>query len=149
MRGWSRAEIISRETGAEDLKIISTPAAKETGRETEEEKRHYLNDRRLSGKVGCKLDDDDGDTLSSDEVTRYSRIAARANFLAQDRTDIAFIGVSDKVSSQPDEFVPVVFGGRRHSHRRSLPSVVNRYNDQNESDQVVPGGCFHRGAAHA
>ena len=43
-----------------------------------------MNERRFSGKLGCKLDDDDnGDTLSADEVTRCRRIAARANFLAQ------------------------------------------------------------------
>ena len=28
--------------------------------------------------------------MSADEVTRYRRIASRANFLAQDRMDIAF-----------------------------------------------------------
>ena len=83
-------EIISRETRAGELKTISTLAAKETGRETEEEKRQYLNERKLSGKLGCSLDNDDGDTLSSHEVTRYKRIAARANFLAQDRVDITF-----------------------------------------------------------
>ena len=36
------------------------------------------------------LNDDDGDTLSSDDVTRYRRIAARSHFLAQDRMDTAF-----------------------------------------------------------
>ena len=50
-----------------------------------------MNERKLSGKLGGKIDDDDnGDTLSADEVTRYRRIAARANFSAQDRMDIAF-----------------------------------------------------------
>ena len=74
------AETISRYTGAEELKTISTPAAKETGRETQEEKRHDLNERRLSGKLGRKLDDDEkGDTLSADEGTRYRGIL-------QDRT---------------------------------------------------------------
>ena len=53
------AEFISRDTGAENLKTISTPAAEEAGRETEEDKRQDLNVRRLSGKVGCKPDDDD------------------------------------------------------------------------------------------
>ena len=41
--------------------------------QTEEEKRQF----------------DDGDSLSPSEVTRYTRIAARVNFLAQDRMDIA------------------------------------------------------------
>ena len=49
------AEIIIRDTGAEKLKTISTPAAKETGRETEEEKRQDLNERRLSGKLETRL----------------------------------------------------------------------------------------------
>ena len=48
-------EIIIRDIGAEKLKTISTPAAKETGRETEEEKRPDLNERRLSGKLGTRL----------------------------------------------------------------------------------------------
>ena len=46
-----RAELISRDTGAENLKTISTPAAKETRRESEEEKRQDLNERRVSGKL--------------------------------------------------------------------------------------------------
>ena len=62
----------------------STPAVKETGREAEEEKTQDLNERRLSGKLGDKIDDDVGDTLSADKVTRCRRIAARANFVAQD-----------------------------------------------------------------
>ena len=50
------------------------PRRKLTFRETKEEKTQDVNERRLSGKLGCKLDHDDGDTLSSDEVTRYRRI---------------------------------------------------------------------------
>ena len=43
----------------------------------------------MSGKLGDKIDDDkNGDTLSADEMTRYRRIAARENFLAQDTTYI-------------------------------------------------------------
>ena len=85
------AETISRDTGAEKLKAVSTPATKEPGRETEEERRQYLCERRLSGKLGDKIDDgNNGNTLSADEMTRYRRTAARANFLAQDRVDIAF-----------------------------------------------------------
>ena len=51
-----------------------------------------MNERRLSGKLEGKFDDDDdsGHTLSADEVTRCRRTAARLNFLAQDRMDIAF-----------------------------------------------------------
>ena len=40
----------------------------------------------MSGKLESKMNDDDKDeALIADEVTRYRRIAARANFLAQDR----------------------------------------------------------------
>ena len=59
------AEIISRGTGAEKLKTISTPAAKETGRETEKEKRQVLKENRLSGNLGGN-----GDTLSADDWHR-------------------------------------------------------------------------------
>ena len=46
------AEIIIRDTGAESLKTISTPATREMGRETEDEKRRQdLNGRRLSRKL--------------------------------------------------------------------------------------------------
>ena len=34
-------------------------------------------------------DGDRNDALSADEGTRYSRIAARANFMAHDRMDLA------------------------------------------------------------
>ena len=40
------ADPISREARAEELKTISTQATKKTGRETEEEKRQDLNERR-------------------------------------------------------------------------------------------------------
>ena len=53
-------------------------------------KRQDLNERRSCGELGCKLNGEDGDASSPDEVTRYRRIAASANFLAQDRMDIAF-----------------------------------------------------------
>ena len=49
------AEGIIRDTGAEKLKTISRPAAKETRRETEEEKRQDLKERRLSGKLETRL----------------------------------------------------------------------------------------------
>ena len=66
------AETISRDTGAESLKTMSTPAAKETGRETEEEKRQVLQERRLSGKLGSKMNDKaEDEVLSADEVARY------------------------------------------------------------------------------
>ena len=55
------AKMISRDTGARKLKTISTPAAKEAGRDAEEEKRHDLNERRLSGKLGGKINDDSDD----------------------------------------------------------------------------------------
>ena len=85
------AEIICRDARPEKLKTISKPAATETGRESEEEKRRDLSGRRLSGKLGDKIDgDNDGDMLSPGEVTRYRRIPAGANLLAQDRMDIVF-----------------------------------------------------------
>ena len=77
--GRRHAARIIRDTGAENLKTISTPATKEAGRGTEEEKRRDLKGRRLSGKLGSKMDDGDkDDALSVGEVTRYRRIAARA-----------------------------------------------------------------------
>ena len=63
-----------RDTGAAKLKTISTPATKESGRETEEEKRRDSNERRLSGKLGGKIDDDgNGDTLSVDRKLEQTR----------------------------------------------------------------------------
>ena len=99
------AETISRDKGAENLNTISTPAAKETERETEEEKRQDLKERRVSGKLGSKMNDDDKDEArSADEVTRYRRIAARANFLAQDRMDnrVCYEGSSEANDSTHD-----------------------------------------------
>ena len=156
------AEIISRATAAGELKTISTPAVKGIGCETEEEKRQDLNERRLSGKLGCKLDNDDGDTLSSHEVTRYRRIAARANFLAQDRVDITF----DTKEGTRGMTAPIEGGWnkliRLGRYFARYPRVVNWYNYQDESDQVVActdsdwagaeerrrstsGGCIHKG----
>ena len=56
------AEINIRDTGVENLKPISTLAMEEVVRESEEEElRQELNGRRLSGKLGSKVDDDDKD----------------------------------------------------------------------------------------
>ena len=99
------AETIRRDTEAENLNTISTPAAKETERETEEEKRQYLKERSVSGKLGSKMNDDDKDeALSADAATRYGRIAARANFLAQDRMDnrVCYGGSSEANDSTHD-----------------------------------------------
>ena len=46
------AEIIRRDTGAENLKTVSTPAANETGKETEEEKRQDLQKAEIEWKAG-------------------------------------------------------------------------------------------------
>ena len=65
------AEIIGRET--DQAKPISTPAAKEMRRETEEEEEEEekkwqdLNEHRSSGKLGCKMHDDEGEMRSPDE----------------------------------------------------------------------------------
>ena len=76
---------ITRDTGAEKLKAVSTPTAKEMGREREE-RRQDMNERRLSGKLGDKIGNgSNGSTLSAE---RYKRVAAKASFLAQDRMDI-------------------------------------------------------------
>ena len=41
--------------------------------------------------MGDKIDNgSNGNTLSADEMTRYRRIVSRANFLVQDRMDVAF-----------------------------------------------------------
>ena len=152
-----RREMISRETGAGKLKTISPLAAKETGRETEEEKRQDLDERRLSGQLGCKLDNDNNDTLSSDEVTRFRRIAARANFQAQDRVDIAFSTEerTRRVTAPTKDDWNKLFRLGRYLAR--CPRVVNWYKYQYESDQVVActdskttrrstsGGCIHKG----
>ena len=61
------------------------------GREAEEEKRQVLNERKLNAMLGGKSNDDNNDdTWNAEEVTRCWRIAARVNFMAHDRIDIAF-----------------------------------------------------------
>ena len=131
------AEIIIRYTGAENLKTISTPATKET-EETEEEKRQDLNGRKLSGKLGSKTDDDDrNDALSVDEVTRCRRIAARANFLAQDSMDIAY-GTKEATrrmtAPTTDDCNKLVRLGR---YLARYPRDVKWYKYQNASEEVV------------
>ena len=79
---WHSRKGITYETDPRHAEIISCETG--TGRETEEEKRQHVNERRLSGTLGCKLDDDDGDTLSSDEVTRHRRIKSELFGTTQD-----------------------------------------------------------------
>ena len=122
-----------------------------------------MNERRLSGKLRDKIDDDNnGDTLSAEEVTRYRRIAARANFLEQDRMDIAFAtkeATRRETSPTKDDWNKLVRLGR---YLVRFPRVVNWYKYKNESEDVVAcidsdwagcrrtrrstsGGCIHRG----
>ena len=129
------AEIISRDKGAENLNTTSTPAAKETERETEEEKRQDLKERRVSGKLGSKMNDDDKDAaLSADAVTRYRRIAARANFLAQDRMDNRVCYEGSIEGPTTDDWNKLVRLGRYFAR---YTRVVNWYKYQNESEKVV------------
>ena len=125
------AEVIIRDSGAENLKTIPTPAMKETGREKDEVNGQDLNGCRWSGKLGGKSDDDDnGDTLSADEATTYWRIAARANFVAQDRMDIAYAtkeATRRMTASTKDDWNKLVRLGSR---------VVNWYKYQNASEKV-------------
>ena len=100
--------------------------------------------------------------LSADEVTRYRRIAARANFLAQDRMDIAYAAkeVTRRMTAPTkDDWNKLVRLGR---YLARYPRVVNWYKYQNKSEKVVActdsdwagcrrsrrstsGGCIHRG----
>ena len=117
----------------------------------------------MSGKLGDNIDNgSNGNTSSADEITRYRRIAARANFLAQDRMDIAFATKEATRRMTPpakDDWNKLVRIGRYFVR---YPRVVNSYKYQNESENVVActdsewagcrrtrrstsGGCIHRG----
>eukprot|EP00973_Karenia_brevis_P000215 28347-Karenia_brevis.AAC.1 len=61
------AEIIIEHLGLKEAKIVQTPGVKE-----------------------AKTVDGDEEKLGAAECTKYRAIAARANYLAQDRADIAF-----------------------------------------------------------
>ena len=89
--------------------------------------------------------------LSADEVTRYMRIASRANFLAQDRMDIAHArneATRRMTSPTRDDWNKLV---NQERYLVRYPRVVNWYKDQNESDEVVAckdsdwAGCIHKG----
>ena len=95
-------------------------------------------------------------------MTRYSRIAARANFLAQDRMDIALAkqeATRRMTSPTKDDWNKLVRIGR---YLVRYPRVENWYKYQNEPERVAAcpdsdwavcrktrrstsGGCMHRG----
>ena len=89
----------------------------------------------MSGKLGGKIDDDDnGDTLSADEVTRCRRTAARATFLAQGRLDIACAtkeATRRMMSPTKDDWNKLVRPGK---YLLRYPRVVNWYKYSNESE---------------
>ena len=120
-----------------------------------------MNGRRTSGKLGSKPDNDDKeDALSAGEVTRYKRIAARANFLAQDRMDIAYASkeaTRRMIVPTTDDWNKLV---RLERYLARYPRVVNWNKYQNASEKVVAradsdwarcrrtrrstsGGCIH------
>ena len=117
----------------------------------------------MSGKLGDNIDNGSyGNPLRADEITRYRRIAARANFLAQDRMDIAFATKEATRRMTPpakDDWNKLVRIGRYFVR---YFRVVNSYKYQNEFENVVActdsewagcrrtrrstsGGCIHKG----
>ena len=107
-------------------------------------------------------DDDINEPLSADEVTRYKRTAVRANFLAQDRMDIAHAtkeATRRMTAPTTDDWNKLLRLGR---YLARYTRVVNWYKYQNESEKVVActdsdcvgcrrtrrstsGGCIQRG----
>ena len=120
--------------------------------------------RRLCGKVGFKSDDgDNGDASYVDDATKHRRIAARANFWAQDTVDID--RVCHKGSNEEND---IAYQRRREQTRQAgeilarYARLENGYKYRYESEKVVPctdsgwagcrrtrrstsGGCIHSG----
>ena len=141
-RGNNQSRYRSRE--AQDH-IDTAAKAMERETEEEEEKRQDLSERRLSSKLGGKPDDDSGDTLSADEVTRCRRIAARADLLAQDRMDIAFAtkeATRKMTSPTKDDWNKL---GRLGRYFVPYTRVVNWYKYQNESQKLVASSPIQTG----
>ena len=135
------AEMISRGIGAEELKTISTRPQRQQA------------SRQDLKRAQVELDDDDGDTLSSGEVTRYRRIAARANLLAEERMDMS---VCYKGSDEANDGVH-----QRRLEQTRQAAKVNWYKYRFETEQFIActgsdwagcrrtrkstsGGCIHR-----
>ena len=79
------AEEIIKQSGAKDMKPVTSPIVKETKDETAEDKVKKIEEmKRLGGKGAGG----DGEELSRERVRDYRGIAARGNFLAMDRGDI-------------------------------------------------------------
>ena len=83
------AEAIIRETGASKLTSSKIPTSKENKEEVRDKTDDIVEKRKL-GKLGMKEQPLIGQILSPVETTRYSALAATANFLATDRGDIVF-----------------------------------------------------------
>ena len=88
--------------------------------------------------LGSKMNDDDQDEASADEVTRYRRSAVRANFLAQDRMmDIAYAtkeAMRRMTAPTTDDWNKLVRLGR---YLTRYARVVSWYKYQNEPEKVV------------
>lgn len=77
------------DSGASNLKPVSTPITREEVAETEAQKLEYVQQRKAKGTLGAKQRGT-GETLTGKDATLYRGIAARANFLSTDRPDLMY-----------------------------------------------------------
>ena len=77
-------------TGVGDMKPLAAPVVKEGKQETEEEKEEDITRRRKEGRLGEKYWEKDSEKMGPSEATQYRQLAARANYLGQDRPDVCY-----------------------------------------------------------
>ena len=83
------AATIIRKTGAECMKPLSTPIAKDIA-EPEKDKAEDVRRREDEGRIGQKEKPEEKDLLEAAQATLYRGLAATLNYLAADRCDLAY-----------------------------------------------------------
>ena len=84
------AEELIREAGVQGKKPLSSPMVREKAGEKDAEKEEDIQRRKQKGKLGAKTAEAEGEILEGPAVSKYRGMAARANYLAQDRPDLAY-----------------------------------------------------------
>ena len=86
------AEILIRNLDGDSGRLVTTPMTKDSVKESVESITEEVYENARNGKIkGGGNRTNDCDELDDTQITRYRALVARANYLAVDRGDIAFL----------------------------------------------------------
>ena len=128
------ADEIIKQSGAADLKPVTSPMVKVNNLETEDEKSKGIEEQK---RKKTKDVPDADQLLNKEQTTQYRGIAARGNFLAIDRADLLYaVKECSRSMSRPtiQDWDKLIRLGRYLKYK---PRVVNWYKYQSQPEHLT------------